>query len=275
MSPLAARLVDDAAMFPPGNADATEALAAHLRYRQGSLGPYVGPLLVHTDRLAEIAEALAGANAPALEVVLIGAHELPTTVPAGLRVVGFERHVADVPLPAATRGLPLACEISPDAAGARVLEAIASARADGVEVVAKLRTGGTRSSAFPDEQMVASVIARAVCLAVPLKFTAGLHHAVRFTATDTGFEHHGFVNLLVAIDAAQRGETTAALTDVLRVRDGRQLTATVSRWSDDDVLRVRRTFVSFGCCGVEDPLRDLVGLGLVPAATMQSNEELR
>lgn len=258
-------------MFPPGNADPVDALAGHLRYRRGSLNPYVGPLLVHVDRLVDVDAAHAAAGAPPVEVVVVGTSELPATVSRGLAVVGFERPVTEEPLPEAGGGLPLACEVSPDAHGTRLLEAIAAARADGVAVVGKLRTGGTQPAAFPDEETVARVISAAVCLAVPLKFTAGLHHAVRFTADDTGFEHHGFLNLIVAVDAAQRGATERALTGLMRVRDGGQLASTVSRWSDAETARVRQGFLSFGCCGVEDPLRDLAALGLIPAVATSSD----
>ena len=41
---------------------------------------------------------------------------------------------------------------------------------------------------------------------MPFKCTAGLHHAVRHRAADTGFEHHGFLNVLLAVAAALTGE---------------------------------------------------------------------
>ncbi len=260
-------------MFPPGNAAAADALAGHLRYRRGPLRRYVGPLLVHVDRLDEVAETHAALGEPTVDVVIIGTHRLSSANLGGLRVVGFETPVTDMPLPQTSGGLPLACEVSPDADGLRVLEAIAVARANGIAVVGKLRTGGTELSAFPDEQTVARVVADAVRLSVPLKFTAGLHHAVRFTGRDTGFEHHGFLNLLAATDAAQRGAAEEALADLLRVRDGGVLAASVAQWGAADAARVRQTFVSFGCCGVEAPLRDLADLGLIPADTSLLDEE--
>ena len=47
--------------------------------------------------------------------------------------------------------------------------------------------------------------------------------------------------------------------DLLRHTDP----AAVGALSDATAARVRRRFRSFGCCGVLDPVRDLVALGLV------------
>lgn len=266
--PLLARLVDDAAMFPPGNATAAAAITAHLRLRSGPLDPYVGPLLVHERRWHELVPAYAALGSPPLDVVVIGGHRVPGVVPPGLRVVGFERPVAEPPLPDAEDALTLACEVTADDAGFEVLAEVADAAAAGIAVVAKFRTGGIEAAAFPDEPTVAAVIVEAVRVGAAIKFTAGLHHAVRFTDATTGFEHHGFLNLLVAVDRAEAGGAVADVVELLAVRDGTDLAATVRGWSVEQVAAVRRTFVSFGCCGVEDPLLDLVRLGLLDAPSL-------
>jgi hypothetical protein len=258
------RLLDDAAMFPPGNADAATAVAEHLGYRAGELDAYVGPLLVHADRWLELAAAHAAAGSPALDAVVLGTAERPRTVP-GVRVVGFELPVGDLPLPAAQPGLPIACEIRADESGHRVLEAIASAAGD---YIGKFRTGGTTADVFPDEATVASVVVDAVRVGAPMKFTAGLHHAVRFRDAQTGFEHHGFVNLMVAAHAALGGAGEHDVASILHQRSGDDLAAEIASWSPEDAKAVRRVFVSFGCCGVTDPVRDLISLGLLPAADL-------
>ncbi len=263
--PLFARLVDDAAMFPPGNASAVEAIRGHLRYRTSGLDPYVGPLLVHLDRWDELAAAHAELGSPQLHVVVIGTHRMPPVLPPGVRVVGFEQPVARPPLPAADGGAPLACEITADETGFELLAAVANAAGEGAAVVAKFRTGGTDVAAFPDEATVAAVISEAVRVGAPLKFTAGLHHAVRFTDSGTGFEHHGFLNLLVATERAHAGVLIADLVEVLTSRDGQALADSARGWGAEQVGSVRRTFVSFGCCGVEEPIGDLVSLGLLDA----------
>ncbi len=264
-APLFARLVDDAAMFPPGNAAALHAIRTHLRYRSSGLDPYVGPLLVHRDRWDEMAAAHIELGSPQLHVVVVGGHRVPSAVPAGIRVLGFEEPVDRPPLPAAEDGLPIACEVTADEAGLEVLAEVASAAADGDAVVGKFRTGGTDVTAFPDEPTVAAVVAEAVRVRAPLKFTAGLHHAVRFTDPGTGFEHHGFLNLLVATELADAGALIADIVEVLGSRDGQVLADIVRGWTAAQVGTVRRTFTSFGCCGVEEPIRDLVELGLIEA----------
>ncbi len=254
------RLVDDAAMFPPGNADATTAIAEHLDYRAGALARYVGPLLVHADRWREVGAAHVAAGSPPLDVVVLGSTTAPGPVP-GLRVVGAELPVRALPLPASPDGLPVACEVTADDAGLAVLEAIASS--DQGNYVGKFRTGGTTTSAFPDEVHLARIVVGAARAGTPMKYTAGLHHAVRFRDTATGFEHHGFLNLLVGVGAALAGAGERDIAEILAQRTAAPLVDAVLGWSADEATAVRRSFVSFGCCGVSDPVDDLVALGLV------------
>ena len=253
------RLVDDAAMFPPGNADPATAIEHHLRYRSSPLDPYVGPLLVHVDRWAELAGAHASAGSPPLDVVVLGTAELPPGVP-GLRVMGFELPVPSLPLPIAPPGLSVACEVRADGPGLAVLREMAVH--GGGRYVGKFRTGGVTADAFPDEATLARFLVAGVRVGTPMKFTAGLHHAVRFRDATTGFEHHGFLNLLVAVDTALAGAPERAVARVL-ARRGSALADEVCSWDDETVAAVRRVFVSFGCCGVEDPLHDLVDLRLL------------
>ncbi len=274
-SALFARLIDDAAMFPPGNAAAADAISGHLHHRSSGLDPYVGPLLVHHHRWDEVARAHAELGSPRLHVVVVGSHRLPGPDAPGMKVVGFETPVDAEPLPEAEGGLPLACEVSVGDGGRAVLAAVATAAAAGARVVAKIRTGGTSADAFPDEQTVAAALQAAVALAAPMKFTAGLHHAVRFTAAGTGFEHHGFLNLLVAAARAHEGADVGALGGTLANRDAAHLADALRALSAEQVGQVRRTCVSFGCCGVEEPVADLVALGLIPPVEADASAGVR
>jgi hypothetical protein len=269
---LFAGFVDDAAMFPPGNASAAVAVSEHLDHSDGWYADLVGPLLVSADRWTEFAAAHATAGSPRLGVALVGSTRVPGRVPTGVRVVGYEAVQRSAPLPLPSDGRRLAAELDPatmgaDTAGHRAreaaLDAVATLRAAGADVIAKVRTGGEVSGAFPSVPTLADVVWSAAAREVPLKFTAGLHHAVRDTDPTTGFPHHGFLNLLVATRQAVDGTGLTAVSSALDCRDGARLAAELLGWSEEVVCRVRGAFVSFGCCGVTDPIGDLLELGLV------------
>ena len=57
------RLVDDAAVFPPGNAPVPVAWSEHLTLRAGGHGDLLGPLLIGTSGAASLVDA-AGAEPP-------------------------------------------------------------------------------------------------------------------------------------------------------------------------------------------------------------------
>lgn len=250
-------------MFPPGNASAEVALRDHLRHREAWYADLVGPLLVPVRAWDDFAAARESAPGRAVTVVLIGTTAAPATLPRGVTLKGVEVAVPDVPLPTTDPGLTLAAEITPGPAGTRVLSAVGEL--DGL-VVAKLRTGGVTADAFPSEEVVAKVLASAAAVRAPLKLTAGLHHAVRYTDAETGFENHGFLNVLLAVVQALDGEDAAALRTTLATRDTAVVLARLGKLSAERLLAARRGFVSFGCCGVEEPIDDLVGLGLVETA---------
>jgi hypothetical protein len=86
---------------------------------------------------------------------------------------------------------------------------------------------------------------------------------VRFTDPTTGFEHHGFLNVIVAVTRAIAGADTRTVVEALTLSESAPLVAEVRDLAREQATEMRRRFVSFGCCGVEDPIGDLVGLGLV------------
>lgn len=96
-----------------------------------------------------------------------------------------------------------------------------------------------------------------------VKFTAGLHHALRHDDPDTGFAHHGFLNLLLATHAALGGAEHPELAALLARRDGDGIAAELTELTGDQVAAVRAVFTSFGTCSVAEPLADLAALQLV------------
>lgn len=127
---------------------------------------------------------------------------------------------------------------------------------------AKLRTGGVRADLYPDEHELAAAVVACVSAGVAFKATAGLHHAVRNTDPTTGFEQHGFLNVLAAVDAAQRGAAIGEVAALLAERDAHAVAATVAGL-DERAGQVRDAFRSFGTCSIDDPRDELTALGLL------------
>ena len=118
----------------------------------------------------------------------------------------------------------------------------------------KFRTGGVTADAFPSVAELASSIDAALDRETPFKCTAGLHDAVRHTDPETGFEHHGFLNVLLATRTAlDGGDVEAALSST---EPATQLPA------PEACASARRWFTSFGSCSVLDVHEDLVDLDL-------------
>jgi hypothetical protein len=128
------------------------------------------------------------------------------------------------------------------------------------ELRLKLRTGGTDTAAFPSARAVAEAIDAALDREAPFKCTAGLHQAVRHRDPETGFEHHGFLNLMVATRRLFDGtpvDEAAEIVDLAAVPELLTLA------SDTDLAGARRWFTSFGSCSVTEPLESLIATGLL------------
>jgi hypothetical protein len=280
-------LVDDAAVFPPGNAELAEAVSAYLARRsEEDWAAFVGPLVVGDRALPALAD-LVPPDADPLPVTVVvsggagGLGPLPRWF-AGerLRLAGIEIALRDLDdLPGSARRVVAAAQQAsydlPEevpvyvelpqlgAAGAPAqpgtgwlgaLDEVAMADLRG-----KLRTGGLEAHLFPSEEGLAAAIEALLDRELAFKCTAGLHRAVRHRADDTGFEHHGFLNVLLATRASLDGEDAVA---ALAERDPEAVAGRV-RGLGDAAARTRRWFTSFGCCGVADPWSDLVRLALV------------
>ncbi|MFD8497194.1 hypothetical protein [Amycolatopsis sp. NPDC059657] len=257
-----AGLCDDAAVFPPGLAPLPDAIAAHDMYRKAWYTDLVGPLVLAAPSLGGLGELLTPRESPLpiavtlpggpaqLAGVLDNAKALPVELRA-LEIAVPDGMGPDEVLEAVTAATaPVYLEIPRDHRRFPLLRALA-----GTGHRAKFRTGGVRADLYPDEAELAAAIRAAVDAGVPFKATAGLHHAVRNTDPETGFEQHGFLNLLLAAGDPARAE------ELLAERDGDVVAARVSEL-DPGLVRAR--FTSFGTCSVNDPLTELAGLGLLP-----------
>jgi hypothetical protein len=263
--PLLTGLCDDAALFPPGNAPLPVAVPAHAGHRSSAHAPLVGAFVFPAGRLGELADHLAQHPYP-------GELALSLTAPTGTAAVRPALEQVDVMDSVSVVALEIAvpAEQSVDELFAALAEILA--RMVGTPYAAKFRTGGIVAEAYPDEAELAAAVGTVVTTGVPFKATAGLHHAVRNTDPKTGFEQHGFVNLLAAVDAVLSGADTDEVASVLAERDGAVLSARLGALSDDRAAEVRRRFLSYGTCSIAEPLEDLLGLGLVPSTVSPITE---
>jgi hypothetical protein len=264
---------DDAAVFPPGNAPLGEAVSAHNGYRTTWFSDAVGPLILPDTALNGLGEMLE----PGVPL------EVTMTVRGGLvDVPGVLARVSELPVALRAIELPLGVEQS-EVRGA--VASLASLLPEGVDafvevpreanprellealvahgVYAKFRTGGLRQELYPDDAELAESLGAAVAAGVPFKATAGLHHPLRNIDPETGLDQHGFLNLLLAVDALIRDADTAEVQNFLAERDAVAIVAAVRALDPARLARARESFVSFGTCSMTDPVEDLIGLGLI------------
>jgi hypothetical protein len=272
---LLAGLCDDAALFPPGNLPLVEAVPAHLEHLTSGHRGLVGPFVVSAADVPALGTLLGSAEAGSFEVAvtvpepsgLAAALSAAAGVPQ-VRVVAVEvavpvgvdpAHVVpDLDSVVTDRpDLEAYVELPRDDRRPALLAALAATRYH-----AKLRTGGVRADLYPDEDELAAAVLACVTAGVAFKATAGLHHAVRNTDPTTGFEQHGFLNLLAAVDAAQRGADHGEVAALLAQRDAAAVAARVAAL-DGRAGPVRDAFHSFGTCSIDDPRTELTALGLL------------
>lgn len=274
---LFAGLLDDAAIFPPGHAPMEQALRAHAAALRGPAAGLLGSFTCSGGRLQELLSALPHHlpdDLPELTLSLVLPDGLPALQPALATVAASSRlQLRSVELPAQAvdaeeTAAALAARLPPGAHGyvelplaADLGAAVRAVGAAGCRV--KLRTGGTDAAVFPSAAALASALVACRGAEVPVKLTAGLHHAVRSRDPATGFEHHGFLNMLAAVAAAVEPAPASRLAELLELRDGPALARTVAALDAVQVARVRGLFTGFGTCSIENPLHDLHALGLL------------
>jgi hypothetical protein len=263
------RLVDDAAIFPPGDTPLHEATAAYGARTSEDGAELVGTFVLKDTDLPLVR----GFGGPLSVVVTGGAGQLAG--PAGLSqrlgldLAGLEialRDPDDLPgnarrVVAALRevetDVPVYVELPDVGTTSSWLSAADEVAA--AELRLKFRTGGLEAAAFPAADALAGWIDAALDRETPFKCTAGLHNAVRHTGDD-GFEHHGFLNVLVATRLLFDGATVDEAVVVLEQRESEVL---VEAARELDLAGARRWFTSFGSCSVAEPWADLHELGLV------------
>ncbi|QSR28480.1 hypothetical protein CFH99_22915 [Nocardioides aromaticivorans] len=289
-------LLDDAAIFPPGNLPLSDAVRAHLAHGVAPYADLVGPLVVALADLPALAEATAdlpagsialsvtvpapalvgdvvdrvrgirAARLAALEVAVpegVAATDVVPVLDAALTGVGRRNSRLDDEVSSSNREFHRPAGETPTTV---YVELPRDDRRDTLVAElartsyhAKLRTGGVRADLYPDEAELAAAVVALVRAGVPFKATAGLHHALRNTDPETGFEQHGFLNLLAATAAAGDGAGVEEVAAILAERDARRL-------PDGPTTTL---LGSIGTCSITEPVDELTELGLLPEVAVR------
>lgn len=289
-------LVDDAATFPPGNAPLPRAVEEHRSHRAAPHAGLLGPFVVSDTRLPELIGLLQGdpssqETAPPLAVSVVvtgGAGAIEPAVRWAGREDCLELRAVEV---------ALRDEADLEHNARRMTTAVDQLVADGhlggeadvyvepprlfdgppghswlaaldevaaMDLRLKFRTGGGSEDAFPTARELATCIEASLDRELPFKCTAGLHNAVRHRDPETGFEHHGFLNVLLATRASLDGADTDRVVAVLELTEPAELRRLIEEAGPALLASARRWFTSFGSCSVREPLQDLVHLDLLP-----------
>ncbi|MEV6600552.1 hypothetical protein AB0M36_27440 [Actinoplanes sp. NPDC051346] len=270
--PLFAALVDDASMLPPAMGGVIESVAAHRKHCAAGYAPLVGALLVPAS-FVDLEVSPQGLSVAVVNDAAIAA--LPVAIAklraAGASVAQAEALVArrgEDPQPGlgalrelATRepDLRVYAEIPLSWGLLAALDTVAAARAEGVAIYPKFRVGGLAAELFPTPVELAAVICACRDRDLPFKLAAGLRHALRHTDPETGFTHHGFLNVLVASALAVDGGEVADVAEVLAATHPLPLVEPARVRRDE----ARPLWVGFGAGNVLEPLTELIRLGLI------------
>jgi hypothetical protein len=270
--PLFAGLVDDASLLQPGVIGFPEALEGHSRHRDAWYAGLVGALLVPSS-LVDLDVSPRGLAVGVVNDAALSA--LPTVV-AKLRAGGAA--VGQVEAAVARRGedpqpglvalrrlaaeepdLDVYAEIPLSWGLLAALDTVAAQRAEGLRIAPKFRVGGLAAELFPTPVELAAVICACRDRGLPFKLAAGLRHALRHTDPETGFTHHGFLNVLIASAVAVEGAEVAEVAEALAVTHPVPLVEPARVRRDES----RPLWIGFGSPNVLEPLTELIRLGLI------------
>lgn len=295
------RLIDDAGLFPPAQLSMADALAANARARAGTHAWMLGRFIVPASRLDELAAQRAGAtDVFPVSVILDGDRtasvalvreqmnaqsqsisieslevKLPPMPSASEeeRVRHLELFAASIPQDVA---LYVELDLAPGADLDADVAAIARAtRAGNGMLCAKMRCGGPLASDVPSPARLAHVIKRLVDAGSWFKATAGLHHPLRGLQPAADFTMHGFLNVIgAAIFAKARDLEEGVLQAMLADGDPANFTLAGDRfrWRSEtvdarEIAQAREeTIHSYGSCSFEEPVDDLIAMGVLSKA---------
>ncbi len=284
-----AGLLDYAGLFPPAGLPLDVVADQYGRYRTGRHAWMLGRLVVPADRLAEADAAAhrAGASvdepwrvtglvgtaeqSDAVAAALIGDHHRPRSV----RVESVEAVAGSADdIARLARVWPTEferyVEIPADPDPAPLMAALAAAG-----LFAKIRAGGVTPNCFPTSAQMARFRGRARDAGVPMKATAGLHHALRggyrltYEPESAKATMHGFVNLVLAATLLAAGKIDEALADACLDddrTDAFKLSGRAGAWLNgvvtySELSHARRSLLrAVGSCSFDEPVAEIEAL---------------
>ncbi|HKY75825.1 MAG TPA: hypothetical protein VJS45_06790 [Acidimicrobiia bacterium] len=275
---LLSALVDDAGLFPPESLPMADALARHRADDEASHPMLSGRFLCPGSRLEELRTEWSRLAADRSEPLRLGV--ILDTGLDGLDAARSEialdpllaLEMVEVPAPwaeAVTAALDALAGFEPAAflEGPRSpdwVKAVATAKGPGGLRGAKIRCGGARADLFPSPEELAAFICACFEHGVPFKATAGLHGAVRHRDDQTGFVHHGFLNLALGAVRAAAGRSVDEVAAVLSSTDGTALAGEARAVSGRELSAARLLFRAYGSCSTSEPREEAAALGLLP-----------
>lgn len=293
-------IIDYAGLFPPAQLDMARTVQNYARYIAGDEQWMLGRLIVPVARLAEFEQHANGllpsqggddGDEPWQISALTAAASDPNQLAADLdSIAAFNaRHVSPasslavidtIELKAVTADeIESALDLMPDDLFPffelpieRDPRGLIAALAD-ADAGAKVRTGGTMPSAYPQPSHLARFISACVTADVPFKATAGLHHPLRHFSKTVNTDEFGFLNVFMAGCLASVHQLDAArVQEILEESAIERFTFAddFAAWGNlqasvEDIGVARGDVaVSFGSCSFDEPIHDLRELKLLP-----------
>jgi hypothetical protein len=263
-------LFDDAAVFPPGLAPLSQALADHVARQSSSPADLIGPLLLPVSAIGELLQierprqmGVALIGRPGIDPALVRDALSRLRESPDVSVEGVEIGWSPEWEQALGWGAALSIEVPRGPEQECALAELRGHATGATPVQAKFRTGSTPDTPAPTPTELASFVRAAVDHDLGFKLTGGLHHAISLTTT-TGEDQFGFLNVVAATRwALAHGAEVPEMETLLSQRDPAPILDIITRMSEADASVLRAFFTAYGCCGVMDPIGDLASLGLI------------
>jgi len=260
-------LIDYAGLFPPAQLDMADAVAGYRAARSGPHAWMLDRFVCPAPRLAELAAEAGDVDWPVTvtvdlaDVAGVASYAGPLAVDAVEVRLSQDAGAEGVARLAGARLPRCFVEVPLGDSTAQVLDAVAAA-----DLAAKVRCGG--AVAAPDPAALAAFVAGCAARDLDWKATAGLHHPIRHRDAAGGWEH-GFLNVLAAAGLAEAGADAAGIEAALADGDVNAFAFGDAglRWRDREIgARARRRFDGYGSCSFDEPVEDLIALGILEAA---------